>query len=315
MARTRLFKRLPEAWKRYDADRVAERYLGVLDGGLDRSHDLAREVLGFRSVDEVPDRFLPLAGELVGHEWRSDKDHDWNRSRIRDAIRRYSYKGTIAALSDLIKEHGGSWWDVTDMASRLWVWNRQGRFNRDDSHVLAADFWHPGAFLLHVLDDLDFEGFLKDFEKVRKGGEVWYFNHIWRLPNVVQEQTWDATYEVEQDASRVQFGRYNRDLFNTFKGAAKCELEEQPAPMLDGSRRVFGRFNIDLFMTFRGALKGLYEFEDTYPATPHGSLVTMDSTIRCDRTDITVDQGVPGNPLTLEAALLQEPACIIEETI
>jgi hypothetical protein len=175
MARTKLFKRLPEAWKRYDVDHVAERYLGVLDEGLDASHDLARQVLGFRSIDEVPDRFLPLAGELVGHEWRSDKDHDWNRSRIRDAIRRYSYKSTTECIRDLVREHGGGPCNIIDMASKLIVLDLQGDLGTDNAHFEGDDYYHTGAFVLEITNQVNLVELKKDMANVTPGGTRWYY--------------------------------------------------------------------------------------------------------------------------------------------
>ena len=113
MARTPLFERLPESWKyndtkteQLDSKGILQRYLGVWDDGFDRSEDLAESVLATRDISRIPDRYLRLIGDLVGHRWKDYRSYQWNRQRIRESISKYSYKGTYLAISDLVCEHG-----------------------------------------------------------------------------------------------------------------------------------------------------------------------------------------------------------------
>jgi phage tail-like protein len=179
MARNPLFSRLPAIWKRLDLpDGLLERFLGVLDSELNRVHDKTEELLDLRSVDRIPDRYLPLLGPILGHEWNSDKSYGWNRTRIRDAIRRYSYKGTLARLSDLLVEHAVIESAIQDNASRLIVPGKQGRPGHPDSHFIAPDYNHDGAFRLTALDIADEAQFIDEFEDGRAAGEVWFFNWL-----------------------------------------------------------------------------------------------------------------------------------------
>jgi phage tail-like protein len=178
MARKPLFNRLPEIWRRLDKDEVLKRYLGVLDEGFNQAHDLAEGVLDFRSVDRVPDRYLRLLGDLVGHEWRSDKDHDWNRSRIRDAIRRYSYNGTAEAVKDLVREHGGGPCNIIDMASTLIVLDLQGDLATDNAVFEGDDYYHTGAFVLEITDQVNLPELKKDMTKVIPAGTRWYYRIV-----------------------------------------------------------------------------------------------------------------------------------------
>lgn len=174
MARRPLYERLPEIWKRLDPDGVVQRYLGVLDAGFDRSHGLAKAVLDFRSVDRVPDRYLALLGDIVGHQWRPGKSHDWNRSRIRDAIRRHSYKGTVECIQDLCREHGSDICEITDQASRLLVLDMQGELSEDAAHFESPDYWQDGAFVLRVSPETDLDGLKADLAEVLPAGTRWY---------------------------------------------------------------------------------------------------------------------------------------------
>lgn len=174
MPRRPLFERLPEAWRRLDQAGVLEAYLGVWDDEFDSIHDKVQGLLDLRSVDRIPNRYLQLLSDIVGHEWDDTKSYDWNRERIRHAIHRWSYKGTIAALEDIVKEHGGGPWSVTDMASTLWVWSRQGCWSRGDQHYVAEDYFHPGAFELSVGEDVDIAALQEDLQKLMPAGEVWY---------------------------------------------------------------------------------------------------------------------------------------------
>lgn len=281
MARIPLIERLPEIWTRLDRDKELQDYLDLWDEELDYIHDLIPIFLRVHSVDEIADQWLSFLADLVGHKWRDDKDHDWNRRRIRDSLRRWSYKGTWTSIEDLVYEHGGSWCDVVDQASKLWVWNRQGRLNRGDCVLVNSDYWHHGAYVLIVTDDIDLDSFLPDFASLRPAGTYWFIDRMAGLPDVVFETVVDRVYEIGSLCSREPFGCFNLDLWLTFVGALQCM--------------------VDIAATSGGA-------------AIMGTL-TVNSVIRVSREDITVDQGVPGNLLTLEASLLQDPAEIEEGVI
>ena len=174
MSRTPLFERLPESWKyndtktdQIDGKGTLQRYLEVWDNGFDRSEDLAESVLSTRDISGNPDRYLRLIGDIVGHRWKDYRSYQWNRQRIRESIAKYSYKGTSVAIADLVREHGGSYHRILDMASLVDTWNIQvGMF-------LDSDYFHPGVYRLWVSDDIDLEHFLEDFEYLKPAGTKW----------------------------------------------------------------------------------------------------------------------------------------------
>ncbi len=159
-------------------DGLLERFLGVLDTELDRVHDKTAELLDLRSVDRIPDRYLPLLAAIVGHKWNSLKSYHWNRERIRHAVRTYSYKGTIARLRDLLAECQAKEIVIQDNASRLCIPGKQGRPGHPDCHVMAPDYNHDGAFVLRALDLQDQDYFDAGFADGRTAGEVWYFDSL-----------------------------------------------------------------------------------------------------------------------------------------
>ena len=174
MSRTPLFERLPESWKyndtktdQVDGKGTLQRYLEIWDNGFDRSEDLAESILATRDVSGIPDRYLRLIGDLVGHRWKDYRSYQWNRQRIRESIAKYSYKGTSVAIADLVREHGGSYHRILDMASLVDTWNVQvGMF-------FDSDYFHPGVYRLWVSDDIDLEHFLEDFEYLKPAGTKW----------------------------------------------------------------------------------------------------------------------------------------------
>jgi hypothetical protein len=176
-----MFDRLPLAWKRLDltygpdgrpVPGFLERFLAVLDSGFDRSHDKAEELLTSRSVDNIPDRYLALLTAFVGQRWRSGKPHDWHRRKTASAIPRWSYLGSDVCLADLIREYGGTQWDVVDMASRVIVLDKQSKL--DVHRFECADYYHQGAYVLTVDDGIDIEGFKQDFEDIKPAGTRWF---------------------------------------------------------------------------------------------------------------------------------------------
>ena len=105
------------------------------------------------------------------------------------------------------------------MASTLWIWNRQGRLNRGDSFTIAEDFYHDGAFLLRVLDDIDLDAFVSDFQEVRqrirRGGEKWWFEVQAQAPVVIAEAAWGVLYELEAlDSTLPVWAIQSRSVFD-----------------------------------------------------------------------------------------------------
>lgn len=181
MARTPLFNRLPEAWKRLDNlyGGVLEKYLGVFDDEYDNLRDKIESVLDLRTPNKAPDEFLPLLGRLVGHEWAHSKSYNWNRQRIMIAIRRYSYKGTQDAIDDVVTEAGGDEWWVVDMASTVIVPSRQGNLGTDNCFLVAPDYHHPGAYELQITAAIDYMSVVENhLARNTAAGEYWYLKTV-----------------------------------------------------------------------------------------------------------------------------------------
>lgn len=179
MARRPLFERLPQIWGRLDVNGTLERYLDIWDIELDWIKALTDDLLVTRDIDNTPDKYIALLSSLVGHSWRNDRSYQWNRRRAKHAIRRYSYKGTVTRLSDDLRDVGipTGEWDITDMASKLLVWSRQGLWGTGNAYFTTADYYHDGAFDLAVIvtpgDDLS--SFIEEFEDTRQAGTVWWY--------------------------------------------------------------------------------------------------------------------------------------------
>lgn len=223
MARTPLFERLPESWKyndtkteQLDSKGILQRYLGVWDDGFDRSEDLAESVLATRDISRIPDRYLRLIGDLVGHRWKDYRSYQWNRQRIRESISKYSYKGTYLAISDLVYEHGGDWVKVLDMASLVGVYDRQASMPQN-SHYFDSDYFHPGVFQLWLSDNIDIEHFLEDFEYLKPAGTKWIIRlciaechtAIDLLAEGIPIAEYGATYDYTYKLYNQQFGFYD----------------------------------------------------------------------------------------------------------
>lgn len=175
MAKRPLITRVPDIWIRLDHDGFLERFLQGFDDELDRLHLLSKDILNSKDADGIPDNYLSLLGSLVGYRWKNYQTYDWNRKRIREAISRYSYKGTSLAIRDLAKEHGSNFCDITDMESTAMVWSRQGVVDDDNCYFMDSDFHHPGVFLLRLAESIDFEHFIDDFQYIKPAGTKWYF--------------------------------------------------------------------------------------------------------------------------------------------
>jgi hypothetical protein len=180
MARTPLFDRLPKIFHRLDDVKdeagkgVFQRFLEVLDSGFDLVLAKATALLGMRSVDKIYDKYLHLMAPIVGHVWRDDDSKAENRRWTRNAIHRHSYKGTQTRLLDEVAREGGTQHVITDQASKLLVWGCQGMWGCDDCAWLAPDYFHDGAMLIDVNEDVDLEALMEDMAETCAGGERWY---------------------------------------------------------------------------------------------------------------------------------------------
>lgn len=169
----RLFDRLPDIWAKLDVEQPTvdskgplERFLSI-DVEYERLSNLLLDLMRLHDVEEVKERFLPLLISHLGYRWRDYRPWQWNRERMQVAIPEYSYKGTSVAIADLVREHGGSYHRILDMASLVDTWNVQvGMF-------FDSDYFHPGVYRLWVSDDIDLEHFLEDFEYLKPAGTKW----------------------------------------------------------------------------------------------------------------------------------------------
>jgi hypothetical protein len=216
MARRPLISRLPEIWRRLDKDGELAAFLGLWDFELDAVHTKITELLSIRNLDKIPDRFLILLADLVGHRWRSDKSKDWNRNRMRDSIRRHSYKGTLAQLEDLVAEHNGTGLDFIDMASKLLVLGKNGRLGCTDAALVSPDYYHDGAFEVRVDRRISYDEFLEDLQHTKPAGEVWFFSLLFYLSFAFEEAWAYRRYTHHDDANThegtIGFGLLGIDL-------------------------------------------------------------------------------------------------------
>lgn len=223
MARKPLFERLPESWKYSDTKTeqlngkgVLQRYLEVWDDGFDGAEARAESVLDTRDVSRIPDKYLRLIGDLVGHRWKDYRSYQWNRQRIRELISRYSYKGTTLAIADLVYEYGGDWHKILDMASLVGVYDRQATMIQS-SHYFDSDYFHPGVFQLWLPDYIDLEHFLEDFEYLKPAGTKWLirlciadcYADIEMLDYGTPISEYGATYDYTYKLFNQQFGFYD----------------------------------------------------------------------------------------------------------
>lgn len=184
MSRPPIYEQLPVTWKAQDNGELLKRWLSIWDSAYDVLDVKIEKLLETKSIDHIPDKFLPLIGDLVGHRWNSNKTYQWNRQRISELIVRYSYKGTPLAISDLALEHGSGFCHIVDMASTVAVWSRQGTLEEDNCYFFDSDFFHPGVFLLYLSEAVDYDAFMEDFEHQRPVGTKW---HYYIQPDVSRE--------------------------------------------------------------------------------------------------------------------------------
>jgi hypothetical protein len=181
-----LFKKLPEIWKELDlrvndvveGKGLLERFLLAPDSGVRRIEDLIAEFLRAHNIEEIRERFVPLFNSLTGHRWKDTKAYQWNRNRSQVSITRASYKTTNQCIEDLAREHGASWCEVIDMASKVLVESKQGTYGADDSWYFDSDYYHPGVFQVFFSDDINITDFLDDFQYLKPAGTKWYYRVV-----------------------------------------------------------------------------------------------------------------------------------------
>lgn len=281
MSRAPLFDRLPEAWKRLDQGGILESYLGVWDNELDRIHALIEALLDLRSIDRVPDRYLALLGPLVGSLWDNTRSHDWNRQRIADAIRRHSYKGTLARMDDEVYDKGSTDWSVIDQSSRLIVLDRQGGLDEEDCHFESPDYWQEGAFILTVNDDVDRDSLRAVLSEILPAGERWYYT----AKHDVQ-----ASFEADTNSHLVGV----IDSTNAF--AFDFDVGD-----LDGNI-----WEDDWSAGFCRA-----QVAQSSSGGVSGGFLTVDSPLSINNANIDVTMGTGSNPLPEALAVLQTDSKIV----
>jgi len=279
--RVRMFKRLPEIWKRLDRDDtredgkgVLERSLGVLDTSFDLAQENAAAIKDLRSVDHVPDRFLKHQAPLVGRQWRGDMVHSWNRRRQKHAIPRHSYKGTLARVGDAVADNGGGDWSVIDQASKLFVLGKQANLGSGACRFVAPDYYHDGAFILCVTDAVDLAGLRADLAETLAGGERWYLriteSDVAITESVITER--DAGVEINTNTREGTLG--------------------------------YGRLGIDLWLGGESAQPEAEHVREGDTASSNAYLTT-DSPLSIMTPGLTTVMGTPENPLPEEIAAIQ----------
>ena len=190
MPRKNLIERFPTIWRDLDSSGFAERFLGVADFQLNTARDKIESYLKSRNINDIPDRFLILLTDLVGHKWATDRNKNWNRDRIRNAIRRHSYKGSFARLQDVTREAGADRIEVQDNASILMILGKQGRLSCSDAYLVSDNFYHDGAFKLTIWDSaapkIDQAFLSRELAETLPAGTVWFVESVLELDSSIE---------------------------------------------------------------------------------------------------------------------------------
>jgi hypothetical protein len=189
---------LPRNWRVLDENQVLERFLTGIDAELDSVHDKIALLAKERNLNEIPDKYLRLFAPLIGHEWGDDKILEWNRSRIRDALRRYSTKGTQTHLNQLITEQGGTHVSVQDNASKLWVLGMQGKLGQSDCVIMDGNYWHDGSFAA-TISGIEEDAATLGLEETLPAGTLWFFTKDFSYTEINQEIVADTGWFESQD--------------------------------------------------------------------------------------------------------------------
>ena len=314
MARKRLYKRLPAAVRRMDEGKLLERVLSVIDESFDATQAKIARIRNIRSLDDLEDRYLPLVAPHVGHRWRNDRTYLWNRRRIEEAIERHSYKGSPDSLDDLIHEHGGKTFRVTDMAMMLDIWNRQGGWNRADGVCLGDGLYHPGSYVLEVDSELDFDAFLADFQYIKRAGTVWYFVRSVDPTIIVDDSDiWNGIDGQTINKDRT-FGSWNRDDYWNEPPGGFSHLDAMPVGHLY-SDNMFDPADTALWSPNNSPTISRLEFEVVNNTGVDGAYLTTDGTFLIDTPGLTVDMGTPVRPLEEPFVSMQPDSALISEEV
>jgi len=185
MPRRNLIELFPDIWKNLDSSGFTGRFLGVADFQLNTARDKIEAYLKSRDVNNIADKFLFLLSDLVGHEWAPDRSKNWNRDRIRNAIKRHSYKGSYARIHDIAREAGADRIKVQDNASILMILGEQGRLSCSDAYLVSDNFYHDGAYKLTIWDSaapkIDQAFLSRELAKTLPAGTVWFIESILEL--------------------------------------------------------------------------------------------------------------------------------------
>jgi hypothetical protein len=196
MPRKNLIELFPDIWKNLDGSGFTGRFLGVVDFQLNTARDKIEAYLKSRDVANIADKFLILLSDLAGHEWDSDRSKNWNRDRIRNAIRRHNYKGSFARLQDVTREAGADRIKVQDNASILMILGKQGRLSRPDAYFVSSNFYHDGAYKLTIWDSeapkIDQPFLSRELDKTLPAGTVWFVESVLELDTAL-ELNWEKS--------------------------------------------------------------------------------------------------------------------------
>lgn len=230
--RKNLIERFPNIWRDLDSSGFAERFLGVVDFQLDTARDKIEAYLKSRDVNNIADRFLFLLSDLVGHEWASDRSKNWNRDRIRNAIRRNRYKGSFARLQDVTKEAGADRIKVQDNASILMILGKQGRLSCSDAYLVSDNFYHDGAFKLTIWDSatpkIDQDFLSRELAATLPAGTVWFVESVLELDTSI-ELSWEQSGaqlfpSTNALLGTLGFGILGNEVFLSFEPQAGAQI-------------------------------------------------------------------------------------------
>lgn len=205
------FQLLPNIWRRLDTNGTLERFLGIWDDNYDDISVKISELLDIQNPNKTQDRHLRLLGGNIGHIWRDDKTYAWNRNRIRDALRRYSYKGTNNQLSDTIEENGAEINKIQDNASMIMVLDKQGNLDGRNCHLQDADRWHDGVFEIDMNKVGDTSELSTELADIRPAGFTWMLSYSIVIAPIEESPEIDIL-----DESDIEYHRsiWSTDVFN-----------------------------------------------------------------------------------------------------
>lgn len=104
-----LYDRLPELYRKYDAEQASpyplKRYLDILtEGGLAELLKYIEDLRKIQNIDECPKEFLPLIAQQYGLDFPYDMDETSQRKFIKVLPKLYANKGTEEAFKYLARE-------------------------------------------------------------------------------------------------------------------------------------------------------------------------------------------------------------------